>query len=165
MELRRLLFLGFAPVALGALALAGCGGDDDDDGGGGGGSRTGSDEEFVTDLCAALKDFNDDISEVFSDPESFGEDEDKIAEAMSEPFRNLADSFDEMRVPNDLKDWHSDASEAMNKLADQLEDGNFDEASLEEDPFEDPPQDVIDRLQKLADDNEDCQDADFNFDE
>jgi hypothetical protein len=166
LKLRQLgLLLGIVPVALGAAIFAGCG-DDDDDGGGGGGARTGTDEQFVSDFCKALKDFQDSLSDTLSDPEALSEGEDAVAEALAEPFRDFADAFKDMRVPNDLKDWHSDATKALDQAADQLEDGKFDEGIFaEEEPFEDPPQDVQDRLQKLAEDNEDCKDADFTFDQ
>jgi len=156
---RRLgLFLGIAPLVIGAMAFGACGDDDD----GGGGSRSGSDEEFVADLCAAMKQFDEDITKVFSDPSAF-EDEDEAVEALSEPMRNLANAFEDARVPNDLRDWHEKASKALNDTVDKLESGDFDESTFEDDPFEDPPQDAVDRLQKLAEDNEDCQDADFDF--
>ena len=162
MELRKLgLLLGIAPFALGATFFAACGGDDDD-GGGGGGGGSGSDEDFVDGLCAAFKDFEDDFSKLLENPEDLA-NEDDAAEAMAEPFGKLADAFGDLNPPNDLEDWHKDASEALDKVAEQLKDGNFDESLFEDDPLEEPPGDAQERLQKLADDNEDCKEANFDF--
>lgn len=160
MEFRKLgPLLGIAPFALGALLFAGCGDDDD---GGGGGTRTGTDEQFVSDFCAALKDFDEDFSSVFANIEDL-EDEDAMMEAMAEPISNFANAFEDIRVPSDLRDWHQQASRALRDAADSIEDGNFDEAAFDEDLIEEPPQDVQDRLQSLAEDNEDCKDANFDF--
>lgn len=161
MKLRKIgLLLGIAPFALGATFLGACG---DDDGGGGGGS--GSDEDFVAGLCDAFLVFQEDLQDLFSDLSDL-EDEEEAAKAMAEPFEKLAESFEDLNPPSDLRDWHEDASEALNEAAEQLKDGNVDDGIFAGDqPFDDPPQDVQDRLQAIAEDNDDCIEADFTFDE
>ena len=158
------LLLGIAPFALGATFFAACGGDDDDGGGGGGGGN-GSDEDFVDGLCGAFKDFEDDFTKIFANPADLGDEED-AAKAMAEPFENLAKAFGDLNPPKDLEDWHKDASDALDDAAKQLKDGNFDEGIFaEESPIEEPPQAAQDRLEKLINDNEDCKDSNFNFDD
>jgi hypothetical protein len=159
LEIRKLgLWLGVAPALLAASTFAACGGDDDDGGGG-----TGSDEDFVADFCELLKNFGEDIDKLEDEADSIT-DLDEIAELLSEPVENLADGFADLKPPADLRDWHKEASDQLKEAAEQLKDGNLDADILASDsPIPDPPEDAADRLSAIAEDNEDCQDAEFGF--
>ncbi len=155
---RRLaLWLGLVPLTLGATFFAACGGDDD-------GGGNGSDEDFVNDLCKAGADFSRDL-ESLGDDLADESDPEKIAEAVSEPFEDFANAFKDMNPPSDLEDWHEDASGSLDDAVNSLKDGDFDAGILGDDPIPEMPSDAQDRLTQLAEDNEDCQDAEFDFTE
>ena len=154
------LWLGVAPLALGAMFFGACGGDDDDTIGGGG--RSGSDEDFVDDFCKAGSDFAKDIQDI-GDDLSEETDPEKIGDAMSEPFEDFANAFKDLNPPSDLEDWHDDASKSLDNVVKSLKDGNFDAEALSDEPFPEMPKDAEERLSKLAEENEDCQDSDFDF--
>jgi len=158
LEFRRLILgLGVVPVLAGAALFGACSGDDDDEKG------TGSDEEFVADLCGIMKDFSDDLDGLEDDAEDV-EDFDEIAKLLSGPIGDLADGFADLNPPADLKDWHEEASNELDKLADDLDSGELTEEAMSGDsPIPDPPKDAADRLSKIAEDNQDCRDADFDF--
>ena len=157
MEFRRVLLgLGIVPVIAGSAIFGACGGDDD----GGGGS--GDPEEFVADMCGLLKDFTEDLDSL--DLGDISSEEDAF-EALAEPFETLAADFEDLNAPSELNDWHEEASDALNTLAEQLRDGEFDESALGDDPLPKLPDNIREKYNDLAEDNEDCQDADINFDE
>lgn len=143
-----------------ALLFGACGGDDD--GGGGGGS----DEDFVAAICAAGRDFADDFTKVMDENADLTET-DEIAEVMVEPFENFAKAVDDANPPEDLEEWHGEVVTALNGIVEGLKSGNEDEilAALDADPISDPPADATARLEALAQENEDCQAADFTFGE
>ena len=148
------LWLGLVPFALGATFFAACGDDDDDGGSGGGG---GSDEEFVSDLCKIGAQFAKDIDEAEapSDPEDL--------DSLAEPFEKFADDFEDLDPPADLKEWHSQSSKALNDLVKALKDGDFSALAEAEQPFPDLPQETQDRFEKLAEEDEDCREAEDLF--
>ena len=152
------IWTGFVPVALAATFLAACGGDDD-----GGPGGTGSDEDFVADICRAGADFSKALQEVFSDPSALA-DEDKAIEKLSDAFEAFANDFAEARPPADLKEWHSESSKQLDDGVQQLKDGNLEGGVFAGDnPFPEPPAEAGERLSKIAETNEHCQDADFSF--
>jgi hypothetical protein len=160
-EITRLVGALALPAALG-LAFVGCGDDDDDDGAIGG-SGGGSDEEFVADICGAMLTFSKDVQKLLSDPKTL-EDEDEAVKALAKPFETLANAFEDADPPSDLRDWHRTASSELNKAAESFKDG--DASALEEfedAPIPEAPAAAQDRLQKIADSNKDCQDADFSL--
>lgn len=157
MEIRKFaLLLGIAPVALGATFFAACGGDDD-----GGGGGTGSDEAYVADFCEAYKNFFADLEDAQDDITS--SDPEDIAETMAQPVEDLAKALKKAKPPKDMQDWHNQAVKTMEEAADELKDGNFDASIFGDETLSDPPEGAADRLQKLAEDNEDCDDAGFDF--
>ncbi len=158
LEIRRLALLGIAPFALGASLLAACGGDDD----GGGGS--GNDEDYVAAICKAGADFQEDLFAAFGDIDPDASEEEQI-QAFAEPFENFANAIDNANPPSDLSDWHNDTVDAINEIVDQIKDGNIDALESEDDPIGEPPAGAAERLQAIADENEDCIEADFTFDE
>ncbi len=160
------LYLCIAMVAVASLALAACGGDDDDDDSGGSTSgATGSDEKFVADICKAGAQFSKDLEKATADLASVT-DPKKAAEKLADPFEDFANAFQKAKPPKDLKDWHSDASDKLDDAVAALKKGDL-EADIftQDEPFPDPPKDAADRLSKIADNNKDCQDADFSFGE
>ena len=158
MNFRKLVLVtGMIPAVLGASVFAACGGDDDDDGGSGG---TGTDEKYVASICKAGAEFATAMEKLSKDLAS-EKDLEKAAEKAAEPFEDFAKAFAKANPPKDLKEWHDDASDALDKAVKGLKDGNFD--ALGDELMPDPPKDISDRLTKVADKNKDCQDADFNF--
>jgi hypothetical protein len=161
-------------VAVSALVLlAACGGDDDDDGGGGGNSTTtsgggnittsggtGSDEDFVADICKAGKQFAADFQTALKDLGTNASDPNKIAEKLTKPVEDFVKAFAKAKPPKDLKDWHEQATSQMNLLVKNLKENNDFSAFEEQDqPFPDPPANAEERLSKVAEKNKDCQDA------
>ena len=161
MEIRKwVLLAGLVPAALGASIFAACGGDDDDDSGGSSGG-TGSDEAYVSDICAAGAKFAKDIDAASKNISS--SDPAKIAESFAKPFSDFAKAFDKAKPPKDLADWHSQAEKQLNDAAKALKDGNTDADIFGESALPDPPKAAADRLQKIAEKNDDCKDANFDF--
>lgn len=163
MNIRKVaIWAGIVPVALGATLFAACGGDDD---GGGGGGGSGSDEDYVAAICKAGLNFSKDLEEVFKDPESLA-DEDKAMEKLADIFEDFANDFAKAKPPADLKDWHNDASKQLKDGVEQIKDGDLESGIFAGDtPFPEPPAEAGERLQKAAESNEDCQEADFAFTE
>lgn len=159
MNFRKLaIWAGIVPVALGATFLAACGGDDD-----GGSGGTGSDEDYVSAICKAGVDFSKALEEVFKDPSALT-DEDKAIEKLSEAFEDFANDFAKAKPPADLKEWHSEASKQLKDGVKQLKDGDLEGGIFAGDsPFPEPPAEAGERLSKIAETNEDCQEADFSF--
>jgi hypothetical protein len=152
---------GFLPVVLGATILAGCGGGGD----GGPGGGTGSDEEFVSDICKAGLNFTKSLDDIFKDPSALA-DEDKAIEKLADSFEDFANAFAKANPPADLKAWHSDASKQLKEGVKQIKDGDLEGGVFAGDtPFPEPPGDAGDRLTRVAEENKDCIDADFAFTE
>lgn len=161
MNIRKLaIWAGILPVALGATLFGACGGGDD-----GGSGGTGSDEKFVADICKAGLDFSKALEEVFKDPSALT-DEDKAIEKLGDAFEDFANAFAKAKPPADLKDWHSEASKQLKDGVKQIKDGNLEGGIFAGDsPFPEPPAEAGDRLSKIAENNKDCQEADFSFSE
>lgn len=155
MELRRLVLLGIAPFALGAPLIAACGGGD-------GGGGTGNDEDYVAAICKAGKEFQDELFAAFSEVDPDASEEEAL-EAFVEPFENFANAIEDANPPSDLEDWHEDTVNAINDIVERIKDGDLDALESEDDPIGDPPAGAAERLQAIADENEDCIEADFTF--
>lgn len=152
------IWAGILPVALGATFFAACG--DDDDGGSGG---TGNDENYVSSICKAGLDFSKAIEKIFTDPEMLA-DEDKAMDKLADAFEDFSNAFAKANPPADLKDWHSDASKQLKDGVQQIKDGDLEGGIFAGDtPFPEPPAGAAERLEKIAETNEDCQEADFSF--
>ena len=129
-------------------------------GSGRGSGGTGTDEKYVASICKAGAEFATAMEKLSKDLAS-EKDLEKAAEKAAEPFEDFAKAFAKANPPKDLKEWHDDASDALDKAVKGLKDGNFD--ALGDELMPDPPKDISDRLTKVADKNKDCQDADFSF--
>lgn len=154
LEIRRLALLGIAPFALGASLLAACGGGD--------GGGNGNDEDYVAAICNAGKDFSDDLFAALGDIDPDASEEEAI-EAFIEPFENFANAVEDANPPSDLSDWHNDTVDTLNELVEQIKDGDLDALESDDDPFGEPPAGAQERLQAIAEDNEDCIEANFTF--
>jgi len=157
MNFRKLgLYVGIAPVVLGATLLSGCGG--------GGGDA--NDEDFVSDICGAFADFSEALEKVQSDPEKLAEaasDPDKLSALFVEPYEDLANAFADANPPSDLEDWHEEASKAMKDQVQALKDGEDVDEIFSGDPFPEAPSGPDERLSKVAENNEDCEEAGLAF--
>lgn len=156
MQFHRIRLAAFLVPALMAAALfASCGGDGDGNSGGG----TGSDEKFVADICKAGAKFQADMEKAFPQMVNAKSEEEAI-KIIIEPFETMAKSFKAAKPPADLKEWHAEASKAFDDAVKALKSGNTDSALFESDsPFPDPPAAAQERLQKIAEKNDDCQKA------
>jgi hypothetical protein len=162
MKLRSVVLgLLIVPALFAAVLFAACGGDDDSGGSSGGG--TGSDEKFVSDICKAGAQFSKDIDSVTKDLSGASSEKD-IAVKFAKPFETFANAFSNAKPPSDLKQWHSDASKQLKDAVAALKKGDTESGLFAGDnPFPEPPQNAQDRLEKIAEKNKDCQDADFTF--
>ncbi len=121
----------------------------------GGGSDTGSDDDYVTAFCDARRQFSTDLDEAVKQVSAAGGGEfDKIANTFGE----LANDFDDMKPPEDLKDWHDNAARQLNSTADKIKkDKNLQAVtSLQSDPLAGMPEGPRNRLRDNAKNQESC---------
>ena len=162
------VFSAIATIAL--MALAACGGDDNTSGGAGSGPgssgniATGSDENYVADLCKASKKFSDDLAAATKDPSKLQATDD-IGKLFGPPFEAFAKSVAKAKPPSDLKDYHSQLVKTLNDAAAKIKTSKDLSAlsALGDGTIPDPPQSAKDRLQKVAQKNKDCTDSGFDF--
>ena len=156
------LFSAIAIIAL--MAVAACGGNDSTSSAPGGGGGTGSDENYVADLCKATKKFTDDLASVTKDPSKL-KDPNDIGKLFAEPFDTFANSVAKAKPPSDLKDYHSQVVKTLKDAAQKIKTSNDLSAlsSLGDSSIPEPPQAAKDRLQKAAEKNKDCSETGFNF--
>ncbi len=150
---KKVLWAAIVPFALGAFVLTGCGGS-------GGGGGTGSDEKYVAAICDAGLKFQNELLKLFTDIDDDASDED-VAKAFAKPLEEFAKGVSNARPPADMKAWHDQTVKALNASVSEIKKGNLD--ALDDDPIGDPPAAAAARLQKVAEKNKDCVDADFTF--
>jgi hypothetical protein len=157
------------PVAVVSIALfAACGGGDDDSpaGGPGGGDAkvSGSDEQYVATLCKASLNFSKSFEDIFKDPKNAAKNEEDAMKLFVEPYEKLVKDMEKANPPKDLKSYHNDMVDSLKKALDGMKKGDIEAIMAVGDTgVPEPPQDVADRLQRAAADNEDCKEADFSF--
>ncbi len=137
------------PAVLAAGLLGACGG-------GGGGGGTGSDEQFVADVCKAGAKFQDDLTKLITKLTTI-DSEEEAAKEIAKPFEDFAASFKKAKPPADLKEWHTEAGKSLDQAVAALKKG--DTSTFDGDPFPEPPSGAADRLNKIAEKNADCQKA------
>ncbi len=153
------LLLGAAALTFGFVAC----GDDDDDGGGGGGD--GTDEGYVAALCEAFAQLQTDITDIVEDPDNADASEEDAVDLFLGPLEDYVENLDNANPPGDVEQYHDQLVDSAREAVDRVrEEGNLDAFTELEDP-EEPPQDIQDRLQAVADSNQDCIDAGFTFDD
>ena len=157
MSIRKLgtsVALTFAAFAA-ALSVA-CG----DDAGGssnGGSVKTGSDDQYVGDMCKAFNTWLTVIDKVDMNSASSG-DVTKILDVLVKPTEQLARDFSKMKPPADMKDWHAATVKALTNMSDTLKKSK-DLSALDSNPFPQMPADAEARLSTLAEAKKDCQNA------
>lgn len=122
---------------------------------GGGGDDTGSDDDYVTAFCDARRQFSTDLDEAVKQVSAAGGGEfDKIADT----FEELANDFDDMKPPEDLKDWHNGAAKQLNDTAGKIKkDKNLQAVtSLQSDPLAGMPEGPRNRLRENAKGQDGC---------
>lgn len=157
-----------ALLLVAAFSLAACGGDDDDSGGDDSGdsgktsSGTGSDEKYVADLCKATLEFSKAFEKL--DPSKV-KSEDDVQKLFAEPFENYAKAMSKAKPPKDVKEYHDQVVKALNDTVKSMKsgDGTSGFEALADMDFPEPPAAVSDRLSKIADNNKDCKEANFDF--
>lgn len=150
-------------LAAGLLFAAACGGDDSS-GGNPAGAGSGSDEAYVAAICKAQARFFESFDKAMSDPSKLN-DPKEAAKLFIGPFEQLEKDVKAARPPKDVKEYHDQMVKAISGASTQLKDSkDITTLDLESD-IKDPPQEITDRLQKIAEKNEDCQKADFSFGE
>ncbi|MEX0782803.1 MAG: hypothetical protein WD557_09140 [Dehalococcoidia bacterium] len=162
-----------AVMAIAALALfAACGDDDDDDpndsgddssnnddrddddNSGGGGS---DEEEYVADLCGAIGDFGDALTQIISDPENQDASEDDALDLFEEPFEALLNTLQDADPPGDVNEFHDALVENLEDTLDKIRDGDteaLEEVGAVELPT--PSAEVEAKYAAIAENNPEC---------
>jgi hypothetical protein len=119
----------------------------------GGGSDTGSDEEYVTDFCNMQREFSDSVRVAIQGTSGSADFND-----IADTFDALADAFDDMKPPEDVQEWHDEASDQISSIAEQVkEDRDLGAVtSLERDPTTGVPESPRARLREIAADDPAC---------
>lgn len=116
----------------------------------GGGDDTGSDEDYVKAFCEAKRAFSEALpAAIKAVNDSGGKDPGRIAR----PYEDLADAFDDMDPPEDLKDWHDNATDRLKDRAKAIKDGQAGDAS---DPVSGIPDGPRARLRQQAEKEPAC---------
>lgn len=150
-------------LAAGLVFAAACGGDDDSSGGPAASSGgTGSDEAYVASICKAQLKFSTSFKKVMSDPSKFNDPE-EVAKIFSAPMDQLVKDMKAAKPPKDAKEYHDQVVKSISDVSAQLKKSkDITSLDLSDDKGE-PPAEIAGRLQKIADNNEDCKKADFSF--
>jgi hypothetical protein len=141
------ILAGLVAVVIGA-AFAACGDDD---------SGTGTDAQYVADICKAQATFRDALKAL--DPTKLTTDSDQ-SKALVAPVTRYVNDVKAANPPKDVKPYHDKVVQFLSDGLDKLKKG--DPTALNGEP-EQAPQTVRDRLQKIADGNEDCKKTSFTF--
>ena len=142
-------FFGLSILAVSSFAA--CSGDGD-----------GNDEDFVRGLCEASTELRNGVEQAIKNSSS-STDPNKAVESLAEPVDEFADDFDDLDPPEDLKDWHDDASEKLSAVAKDFRERK-DIAALEgfnDSPVPDPPSAQKARLREAAEDIQQCNGVTF----
>lgn len=146
----RKLTLGAAIVAA-AMPLAACSGDD-----------SGNDEDFTRGLCEASSGLRTGVEESLDNART-STNPNAAAEALVEPIDDFVDDFKDLNPPDDLKDWHDDASAQLEAVAKDFRQRK-DLAALQgfaDSPVPDPPAAAKSRLRAAAEDIQECNGVTF----
>jgi hypothetical protein len=166
-SIRKLAVLAALLLAVFAAALSvACGDDSSSSSGGSSGSvKTGSDDQYVGDMCKAFAAYATAMDKATKDLGSGSSvaDVSKIMEQMAKPTEQLANDFAKMKPPADLKDWHTGATKSLKDAVSQLKDSKDLSGANAMSDIPDMPKAADDRLAKLAADNKDCKAANGLF--
>ena len=166
-----LRMFGLAALLAALTLFAACGDDDDDTSAGdddsgssssSGGDPSSSEEKYVATLCKATLDFTEALQKI--DPNDFT-DEEKGLEAIKEPYQQFVKDIEKAKPTKELKDYHEQAVTQLKAGLKAIEDGDQDGIeALGDAEFPEPPADVSARLEKAAQENDDCKEANVAFD-
>jgi hypothetical protein len=164
-----------ACLVLGAMAmgLAACGGDDDSGSSGGdddddssssssGGSGSDVDKRYVAAVCKAQLKLQDSLLNAEEDNADASEEE--AVEILIPFMQTYVNDLKKAKPPSDAKEFHDDVVKAFSDGIAKLKKEKSIDVLQDIDPGS-PPRRVAERLDKVAEDNEDCQEAEFTFSE
>ncbi len=119
-----------------------------------GGDGDGSDEEYVTAFCEAHREFTTSWSAAIQNASTTSSFDD-----IAEPLEVLADDFDDMNPPADMKDWHDETTKQLSATAERVKEEKNLQAitSLPNDPLTGMPEGPRERLRDVAADDPACQ--------
>jgi len=156
-----------AAAAMLGLLLAACGGDDDDDGGSsfsGGGGGSGSDKDYVAAMCKASLKFQNSLEEAATKDPSKISNPDEAFKVLSGPLDAFLADIKKANPPKDVKTYHDKVVKALSDASSKLKkDKDITAFATLGDSLADAPQEISDRLDKVAQDNPDCEKAGFTF--
>lgn len=150
------LFAWLSMILVAPMALVACGGGD--------GGGTGSDEDYVRDVCGAMAKFDEGLDDLLgSSPSSLDEIE-ELTKDMGSLFKDMANDLDDANPPADAKEANDALVSFLKEAAETLESGDIEAIdSLGEEPEFSLPEDVEARLSAVAEDIEECDDLDTPF--
>ena len=143
----------FAVVVLAGFGAAACGGDD-----GGGGS----DAEYVSAVCGAVLQFQDDFTEVIEGATG-DETTEEAVELFVEPLENYVANLKEANPPEDIEGYHSEVVQTTEDALNRVKEENSLDALNDVGEPEPPSEEIQARLESAAAEDENCQEADFTF--
>lgn len=125
------------------------------------GGGDGNDEDYVTAICESSTILEDVFEIIFTAAFSGEEPDEETLDELVEGFEEWIDALDDANPPADAADAHDAAIESMREVIDSLKSGDDGLESLFGDDDSvtlDPPPAVTNRLQRVADGIEACDD-------
>ncbi len=153
-RVQRRILLAFAAAGLLSIAVLAwsCGGDGNNSGSDGGGN----DESYAAAICKAELNFRNELEKLSDES-----DDTEIAKTLVSALDNLTAAFERARPPSDGKPFHDQIVQFFKDARKQINEKGPDALADVEPPT--PPADVSARLEKIAQTNKDCQEANFSF--
>ena len=167
-KIRRWALVAPALIALGGLAIGlvacafGVASDDSGDSGSGGSTSagTGGDEQYVKSLCAASAKFAKSLEELLPKLVQAKSEKDakKIAGDLVKPVDEFTSAMSKAKPPSDVKEYHDSFVKALRDMSAKLKAGDA-ETAFDNAASAPPPASVQARLDKVAQNNKDCQES------
>ena len=154
------LFPALLLAVLAAALFVACGGDSGGSSSGSSGS-TGSDETYVAQICGAQLKFTKALEDATKDmtPADLSSP-DAMVKLFTGPFNDYLSALGRANPPKDVKPFHDEMVKTFKAAQEQMK---TNPNALNDLNPPAPPQNVTDRLDKVAAANKDCQAADFAF--
>lgn len=131
---------------------------------GGGSVATGSDEQYVKDVCNAGTKLMKTLQKVEASPTPSDpvKGAQQVFAALADPLDQFAKDLAKAKPPKDLADWHAETVKRLQATVKALKSNDFQNASNIfsdiADPMPDMPQGAQDRLDKIAQSTSECKD-------